>query len=234
MAIEVIAHRGASGTRPENTLVAFRRAEELGAHMIELDVQLSRDGEVVVMHDDTLERTTDGYGAVVAHTLSELRRLDAGRWFGESFSGERIPTLAAVLDEVRLPINVELKAGGGLGLEARTLAVAREARALERIVFSSFDPEALLRLRTLTADAELAILWTRRALSPALELAKRVDARGLHLRKSAVGPEGLAAVRETGLSVRVWTVNEPREFAPLATAGAGGVFTDYPERFLLF
>jgi len=233
MPIEVIAHRGASGTRPENTLAAFRRAEELGAHMIELDVQLTRDGEVVVMHDDTLDRTTDGRGAVVAHTLAELRRLDAGRWFGEAFAGERVPTLAEVLSEVRLPINVELKAGGGLGLEARTLAVVREAGALERIVFSSFDPDALLHLRSLTADAELAVLWTRRALSAALELAKRVDARGLHLRKTAVASPTLAAVRETGLAIRVWTVNEPREFGPLRVAGASGVFTDYPERFLL-
>jgi glycerophosphoryl diester phosphodiesterase len=233
MPIEVIAHRGASGTRPENTLVAFRRAEALGAHMIELDVQLSRDGEVVVMHDDTLERTTDGRGALVTHTLAELRRLDAGRWFGEPFAGERIPTLAEVLNEIRLPINVELKAGGGPGLEARTLAVVRSAGALGRVIFSSFDPDALLRLRTLTADAELAVLWTRRGLFPGLELARRVAARGLHLRKKIASPAGLAAVRETGLAIRVWTVNEPREFAPLGVAGASGVFTDYPERFLL-
>jgi glycerophosphoryl diester phosphodiesterase len=233
MPIEVIAHRGASGTRPENTLVAFRRAEEVGAHMIELDVQLTRDGEVVVMHDDTLDRTTDGRGAVVAHTLAEIRRLDAGQWFAPAFAGERVPTLADVLHAIRLPVNVELKAGGGLGLEARTLAVVQAAGALERVVFSSFDPDALLRMRTLTADAELAVLWTRRGLSPALDLVQRVAARGLHLRKTAVMPTGLAAVRETGLAIRVWTVNEPREFAPLRVAGASGVFTDYPERFLL-
>jgi glycerophosphoryl diester phosphodiesterase len=233
MAVDVIAHRGASGTHPENTLAAFRRAEEVGAHMIELDVQLSRDGEVVVMHDDTLDRTTNGRGAVLAHSMAELRRLDAGAWFAPAFAGERVPTLAEVLDAVALPVNVELKAGGGAGLEARTLAVVEEARALERVVFSSFDPDALLRLRDLTADAELGVLWTRRALSTALALAQRVAARGLHLRKTAVSPEGLAAARESGLSVRVWTVNEPREFAHLKVAGAHGVFTDYPERFLL-
>jgi glycerophosphoryl diester phosphodiesterase len=230
---QVIAHRGASGTCPENTLAAFRHAEALGAHMIELDVQLTRDGEVVVMHDDTLERTTDGRGPVGRWTLAELRRLDAGSWFAPEFAGEPVPTLAEVLRAVRLPVNVELKAGGGSGLVARTLAVVEEAGALARVVFSSFDPDALLRLRTLTADADLGVLWARRVLAPALDLARRVAARGLHLRKTLASPKSLAAAREAGLAIRVWTVNEPREFASLRAAGASGVFTDYPERFLL-
>ena len=232
MALQVIAHRGASGTRPENTLVAFRRAAAFGAHMIELDVQLTRDGEVIVLHDDTLDRTSDGLGPVGAWDLAALRRLDAGSWFGPAFRGEPIPTLAEVLAAVDLPVNVELKAGGGVGLEERTLAVVLAAGALDLIVFSSFDAGALARLRALTADADLAVLWTRKAVSLALGLAKRVAATALHLRKTAASPEGLAAARDAGLSVRVWTVNEPKEFARLEHSGATGVFTDYPERFL--
>jgi glycerophosphoryl diester phosphodiesterase len=232
MALLVIAHRGASGTCPENTLAAFRRAELLGAHMIELDVQLTRDGEVVVVHDDTIDRTTDGTGAVSAQTLAALRRFDAGGWFGASYRGECIPTLAEVLAAVRLPVNVELKAGGGTGLEERALAVVTAAQALRRVVFSSFDAQALVRMRSLTADADLAVLWTRRAVAPAIELARRVGARGLHLRKTAADRRSIAAARESDLEVRVWTVNEPREFAPLSQLGASGVFTDYPERFL--
>jgi glycerophosphoryl diester phosphodiesterase len=232
MPTEVIAHRGASGTRPENTLAAFRRARELGAHMIELDVQLTRDGEVVVLHDGTVDRTTDGRGSVAALTMPEVRRLDAGSWFAREFAGEPVPTLAETLAAVALPFNVELKAGGGPELEARALAVVRAAGALDRVVFSSFDPDSLVRLRALTADAELAVLWTSRVVQPAIELAKRVAARGLHLRKTAVSPGSLAAAREIGLSIRVWTVNEPKEFAPLAALGATAVFTDYPERFL--
>jgi len=231
--IQVIAHRGASGTCPENTLAAFRRAEALGAHMIELDVQLTRDREVVVLHDDTLERTTDGRGILGRWTLAEVRRLDAGSWFAPEFAGESVPTLAEVLEAVRLPMNVELKADGSPGLADRALAVVEEAGALGRVVFSSFDPSALLRLRGLTADAGLGVLWARRGLAPAIDFAKRVAARGLHLRKTLASPESLAAAREAGLVVRVWTVNEPREFAPLQAAGASGVFTDYPERFLL-
>src|SRR5205814_5101727 len=152
----VIAHRGASGTHPENTLAAFRRAVELGADMIELDVQLTRDGEVVVFHDATLERTTDGAGAVSDRTLAEIRRLDAGAWFGPAFRGTRVPTLAEVLAAVGLPVNVELKPVGDDGLEARALAVVESAGALARVVFSSFDAGALERLRACAAGAPLA------------------------------------------------------------------------------
>jgi glycerophosphoryl diester phosphodiesterase len=231
--VEVIAHRGASGTCPENTLAAFRRAETLGAHMIELDVQLTRDGQVIVMHDDTLDRTTDGRGRVARHTLAELRALDAGSWFAPQFAGESVPTLEEVLAAVGLPINVELKAGGGSGLEARTLEIVEAAGAMERIVFSSFEPAALDRLRQLTADAQIGVLWANPRISPALAIAKRVAARAVHIRKTLASSRCLAAAREAGLVTRVWTVNEPREFARLEHAGASGVFTDYPERFLL-
>src|SRR5689334_8396777 len=100
MATEVIAHRGASGTAPENTLPAFRRAEELGADMVELDVQLTRDGHPVVIHDRTLDRTTSGHGAVRRRSLDEISTLDAGAWFGRSFAGTRVPRLEEVLSAV--------------------------------------------------------------------------------------------------------------------------------------
>jgi glycerophosphoryl diester phosphodiesterase len=228
----VIAHRGASGTRPENTLCAFRRAEALGAHMIELDVQLTRDGEVVVIHDWTLARTTDGRGRVASHTLAELRRLDAGAWFDPAYGGETIPTLREVLDAVSLPVNVELKARGDDGLEARAFDVVQAAGAERRVVFSSFHPQSLVRLRRRAADADIAVLWSRRRLLLALQLAQGVRATALHIRNGAVAPGEVRAARDRGLEVRVWTVNDPGEFAPLASLGVGGLFTDFPERFL--
>src|SRR3989449_9127876 len=115
--------------------------------MVELDVQLTRDGEVVVMHDWTLERTTDGAGAVSDRTLAEIRRLDAGAWFGPAFRGTRVPTLAEVLAAVALPVNVELKPVGDDGLEARALAGVESAGALGRVVFSSFEAGAAQRRR---------------------------------------------------------------------------------------
>ena len=229
----LVAHRGASGYAPEHTIAAYTLAMEQGADYVEQDLTLTRDGVLVCLHDDTLERTTDGRGAVCRRTLAELRGLDAGAWFAPEFAGEAVPTLAQVLACVRLPINVELKAGGGVGLEARTLDVVRAAGALDRIVFSSFDPTSLERLRLLTADAQIGVLWSHPEISPAIAIAKRVAAIAVHIRKTAVSPESVAAAREAGLLTRVWTVNEPREFAPLERAGAAGVFTDYPERFLL-
>ncbi len=228
----VIAHRGASGTCPENTLASFLRAAALGAHMIELDVQLTRDRHVVVMHDRTLERTTDGRGRVRDCTLAELQRLDAGAWFGATFRGERVPTLAEVLAAVRLPVNVELKAVGDDGVEERSLAVVRAATAEARVVFSSFDPETLLRLRRSAPAACIAVLWEHAPIAEAVAIAERVGATALHLRKDAVTPLTLAAATAARLSVRAWTVNDPGDSARLAGDGVEGIFTDFPERFL--
>jgi glycerophosphoryl diester phosphodiesterase len=228
----VIAHRGASGTSPENTLAAFRRAVELGADMIELDAQLTRDGAVVVIHDYTLERTTSGGGAVHETTLADLRRLDAGAWFDTAFRGERVPTLAETLAAVPLAFNVELKPVGPGELEARALAVVEEAGALERTVFSSFAMDALERVRARSAVARLAVLWETERVDDAIAWARRVGARALHLRKDRVTPEALAAAAAAGLPVRAWTVNERGEMDRLVAAGVEGIFTDFPERFL--
>ena len=234
MGLLVIAHRGASGTCPENTLAAFRRAAALGAPMVELDVQLTRDREVVVMHDWTLDRTTDGSGAVRDRTLEEIRRLDAGGWFGPVFRGERVPTLAEVLAAVPVSVNVELKPVGDDGLEARALAVVESAGALSRVVFSSFDSAALERLRARSQGAAVAVLWERGVIAEGLRLAERVRARALHLRKDAVTREVVASTARAGLPVRAWTVNDPAESARLQADGVEGIFTDFPERFLHF
>jgi glycerophosphoryl diester phosphodiesterase len=232
MATEVIAHRGASGTCPENTLPAFRRAVEIGATMIELDVQLTRDGEPVVIHDWTLDRTTSGRGTVRRRTLDEITALDAGRWFGREFAGTRVPTLDQVLAEIPIRINVELKAAGDDGLERRVLESVTRAGAMDRVVFSSFDSASLARLRALSAAADLAVLWAGRSVTRAMALASRVAARSLHLRKGGGVLAAIAAGHAAGLAVRVWTVNASGDFARLTAAGADGVFTDYPERFL--
>ncbi len=230
--VRVIAHRGASGTRPENTLAAFRRAAELGADMVELDVQLTRDREVVVIHDFTLERTTDGTGAVRERTLAEIRRLDAGAWFDTRFAGERVPTLAEVLAAVPLGVNVELKPVGDEGLEARALAAVESAGALGRVVFSSFDMGALDRLRACSPAADVAVLWELDPIPQALRCANRVGATALHLRKDAVRDAIIARVAAAGLALRVWTVNAQAEMEALVEAGVDALFTDYPERFL--
>jgi glycerophosphoryl diester phosphodiesterase len=240
VALLVIAHRGASGTMPENTLAAFRRAVAIGAPMIELDVQLTRDEHVVVMHDRTLDRTTDGRGAVRDATLAEIRRLDAGGWFGPSARGERVPTLAEVLAAVPVAVNVELKPVGDDGLERRAFAVVEAEGATGRVVFSSFDPGALGRLRRHAPGATLAVLWDQApgggsgevSMAAAVRLAERVGARALHVRKDCVTPAAMAVAHAAGLPVRAWTVNDPTDSTRLASAGVEGIFTDFPERFL--
>lgn len=232
MALEVIAHRGASGAAPENTLAAFRRAVAMGAAMIELDVQLSRDREVVVIHDDTVDRTTDGRGPVAALDYRTLRRLDAGSWFGREFAGERIPSLAEVLAEVPIALNVELKAGGGADLARRVYDTVRNAGALERVVFSSFEDDALRRLRNLDRDIDLAVLRSRGTIGHARRAAQRVAATALHLRNASGWLRHLRDEPVREYTIRIWTVNSMEEWRKFETVGASGLFTDHPDRFL--
>ena len=165
-------------------------------------------------------------------TLEEIAALDAGAWFGRAFAGTRVPRLDQVLPAVGIRINVELKAAGDDGLRAACSTRWSGPARLGRVIFSSFDAASLGRLRALSGAADLAVLWAGRSISRAVALAGRVGARSLHLRTSRVVAAAITTGHAAGLAVRVWTVNAPAEFARLTDAGADGVFTDYPERFL--
>jgi glycerophosphoryl diester phosphodiesterase len=157
----VLAHRGALQEAPENTLPAFRLALEQGADGVELDVRLTRDGQPIVFHDATLNRTTDGRGLVARATLSELRRLDAGAMFGPAFAGTRLCTLGEALETLSSAklVNIELKGPSGPGgqLERQVLEAVEEAGARDRVVLSSFGPTKLKRLRRI--DRQVAAAW---------------------------------------------------------------------------
>lgn len=233
-----IGHRGASAECPENTIVSFRRALEQGAQMIECDLQLAADGHVVVIHDWTVDRTTGGTGAVRELSLAALQALDAGSWKGERFSGEGIPTLEQTLDAV-LPggrLNLELKCRGS-GNDARRLAMSAVAAvvqrdALDRVIFSSFDPSTLEALREVSVDAHIAVLWSYAPFDGAFDLAERLGAAALHPRAEAVDVRTIDKARERGLAVNVWTVNEPGAILSHLRAGADGIISDYPGRLL--
>jgi len=215
-------------------MAAFRRALEIGAHMVELDVQLTSDDAVVVLHDDTLDRTTTGLGPIGALTLARVRELDAGAWFGAAFRGERVPTLEEVLTAIPLRVNVELKPVGPVAarLVERALAVVAGAGALDRVVFSSFDRSSIEMLRASSRDAVIGVLWSSNPVPEGIAFARRVGARALHLRKEAATVAAIASAADAGLETRVWTVNAQDEFARFVAAGASGIFTDHPERFL--
>ncbi|MEW6273269.1 MAG: glycerophosphodiester phosphodiesterase family protein [Thermodesulfobacteriota bacterium] len=231
-----IAHRGASGECPENTLVAFRRALEQGAMMIECDLQLTADGHVVVFHDWTLERTTNGSGVVCELALEAIRRLDAGSWRDRRFAGEPVPTLGETLDLV-LPaaaLNLELKSRGtrddARRLARAAVAAVAERGALDRVVFSSFDPVCVEAARAESDDARIGILWDDPPFDRAWQLAAASGAVALHPRASTVTPDLIRAAHERRLAVYVWTVNAPADMLRLARAGADGLMSDHPER----
>lgn len=223
-----IAHRGASGDFPENTLRAFDAAIAAGAAMCELDVQRTADGVLVVIHDDTLDRTTDGVGKVAGSTFAALRRLDAGRWCDPQCAGERVPTLREVLELVRsrCALNVELKADGIAG---PVCALIREQHAEETTLVSSFDWPAIAEVRRIAPAVQTALL-TDRAVGRALARATTMRVAALNPRHDLVDRELCAAAHQRGLKVYAWTVDDPAEMGRLIDAGIDGIMTNYPAR----
>jgi glycerophosphoryl diester phosphodiesterase len=233
----VIAHRGDSAHRPENTLASFASALEIGVSLVELDVQLTSDGHVVVLHDPTVDRTTDGRGEVGNMTLAEVRALSAGypERFGNAWSGERVPTLAEVLALVheRARVMVEIKkesvsddAEGGI--EARTVAEVRRQGLVDRVALISFDHRALLRCRELAPEITRGHLFGR---TPPGEMvpAARDAGCGIVMPHKGRLSEGVAArVHEAGLKLATWVVDEPEELEGLARFGLYGVGSNCP------
>lgn len=216
----ILGHRGAPFEAPENTLASFRLARAQGADGVELDVQPSADGVPVVLHDATLERTTDGSGAVAALPWAAIARLDAG-------GGERVPRLEQVAAWAAASgawLNVELKAPG---VEAAVLAILREAGLLERTVISSFAPALVAEVGRLEPGARRFLL-TERWDTGVHAAARRCGAGGICLEDAAATPAALAALRAAGLPVVVWTVDEPARLAALLRAGVAAVITNRP------
>lgn len=220
------AHRGASARAPENTLAAFRAAEEDGADGIEMDVHLSRDGVPVIIHDDTLDRTSDGRGAVERSPLAALRRLDAGGWFAPAFAGEPLPSLAEVLDwaGTRLRINLEIKSSLPPQVLLRVLADFPDSRLL----VSSLDLRLLAALRRAEPALALAVVCDSRLWRRSLRRAVALGAESFHPRRGLAGRPLAAACHAAGLAVFPWTVDRGREARSLVRAGADGFFTNDP------
>jgi len=228
----VIAHRGASAAAPENTLVALRRAKELGAAWVEFDVKLTGDGVPVLFHDDRLERTTNGRGRVVDARLEEIRQLDAGAWFDPAFSGERVPTLEAALAlcaGLGLGINLELKPCPGR-------AVATATRALE-VLAAAWPADRAPPLISSFAHVCLEVAAARLPQWPRGYLANRLpeDWAGelqrygcatLHLNQRWTGVRRVRRLHAAGVPVLLYTVNAAARAAALLDAGAASVFTD--------
>ena len=234
----VIGHRGAAGAAPENTLAAIRKARELGATWIEFDVKLTKDAQPILFHDDRLERTTDGLGPVAATTLAEIRRLDAGSWFGAAFRGEPVPTFEqglALCAELGLGINVEIKPCSGREVETAraTMATLLELwpRTMPAPLVSSFAPVCLRVARELApgmARGYLAGTLPRRWR----ELMAEYACVTLHLNHRRVVPGQRATVLAAGVPLVLYTVNDGMRARQHLDAGVAAVITDHVDRIV--
>ncbi|MBK8464125.1 MAG: glycerophosphodiester phosphodiesterase [Nigerium sp.] len=228
---QVWAHRGASAHAPENTIPAFELALDQGADGFELDVQLTRDDQVVVIHDETLERTTDGHGRVADHSLDDLVRLDAssGR---AGFAGVRIPALGdvfALVRGTRATVNVELKNSvvAYPRLEERVLDVIAGHAMTGRVIVSSFNHDSLRRLAVLDSEVRLGVLYEQRLWKP-WDYARRLGAHALHPSVALTRRTVVERAHEAGLGVHVWTVDAPRDIERMAALGVEAVVTNRP------
>lgn len=230
----IIAHRGASAYAPENTLASFELAMRQGADAVELDAKLTQDGHIVVMHDQTVDRTTMHTGYVKDLTLAQLRKMDAGSHFDIAFAGESIPTLDEVLKAVgkMTYTNIELTnlISPFDNLPAKTAALVRRHKILQRVWFSSFNPVALLRIHRLLPESPVGLLalpgaagwWAR---SP---LGRLVPHHSLHIASKDARPGLVKRLHREQRMVFVYTVNQESEMASLFEMGVDGIFTDDP------
>ena len=227
----IMAHRGYSSKAPENTMPAFELALEVGSGGIELDVHLTKDGEVVVIHDHTLDRTTDGKGPVESFTMAELREFDAGSWFSPAFKGTKLPALQEVLElisEHNVLLNVETKAALGFEQLNEKLALLLDEYAMwERIIISSFNHYALVHMKTLRPQARTGILYNCGLVNPWV-YAKSIGASALHAHHMTVIPELVQAAQQNGMMVNVWTVDEAADIERVTLAKADSIITNVP------
>jgi glycerophosphoryl diester phosphodiesterase len=234
---QVIAHRGASAYAPENTLVAFEKAKAMGATCIEFDVMLSEDGEAFIFHDETLNRTTNGAGRFGRVSAEYIRTLDAGSWFSSAFSGEKIPTLQAVLDWLStrdMQANIEIKPFPGC-TEETAWATLRHINLYwphqkARPLVSSFDLEALRLCRQLEPELPLGLLldqWRE----DALEILDELKCVSVHLNKRLVNLKRVQALKQAGYLIYVYTINRRKEAQKYMNLGVDAIFTNYPDLF---
>lgn len=230
---EVWAHRGASAYAPENTLPAFELALEQGAQGIELDVQRTADGALVVVHDETINRTSNGFGRVVDLTLEELRHCTFSNGF-IGYRDVRLPTLREALDllgPAGVRINIELKNAVEPyhGMEEQVLAEVLDAGALDQVVFSSFNHFSLANLRDRVSPANLGLLISDGLFDP-WSYAKWFGAAAIHPHRLALRqPHFMWLCHEAGIRVHAWTVDDPGEVAELAALGVDAVITNFPD-----
>lgn len=229
----VIAHRGASGHAPENTMAAFLRAIAMGARAIELDVHQTLDHELVVAHDDDLKRCGRDRRRIKNAHWDDISGLDVGSWFGKEFLGERLPRLEDVFDILpnTVELHVEIKRGSSVypGIEERVVDLIHKRGAAARAVVSSFDHAALYSVRSLDEKVRIGYLLGLTTLQTAFREMKDIDAESLNLSVRQTLARTVKAAHDRERKILVYTVNTPAERDRLNKLGVDGIFCNYPE-----
>ena len=228
MKTKIIGHRGGAAGYPENTLINFKRAVELGADGVEFDVQLSKDGEIVVIHDELIDRTMTGTGLVKDHTLQELKEMSAGEFYSADFKEEKIPTLREVLEIVKdlEVINIELKNYLPYPkLEEKVLKLVEEFDIREKVIISSFNHYSLQKVKKMQPEINTGALLMSKMINPSDYAFKRgFDALNLHF--LTADQEIIDKSHFMGLQVNVYTVNFPESVVELLDKGVDMIITD--------
>lgn len=223
------------GYAPENTFASFERAIALGVDAIEIDVHLTADGEVVVIHDPDLERTTDGRGMVGGATLAELKTLDVGVHFGPEFAGQRIPTLGEVLAWARgkCVMDVEIKGGPWpyVGLEERVVELIRRHEMVDQTIVISFDHPTVARVKALAPEIAAGTLWSCRPIDP-VAVAREAGADAILPFWAYCDPETVERAHAAGLSVHPWATSEPEIIEHLIGLGVDSICSNHPDRVI--
>lgn len=238
--VMVIAHRGFSGIAPENTLIAFQKAIDIKADMVELDITFSKDRHIIVIHDETLDRTTNGTGKVIDYTLAQLRKLDAGSWFSPEYKGEPIPTLeeALYLLKGKILVNIEIKSEavhplfGQGGIEEQVVKLVEALQMEDQVIFSSFHPFAVKRIKELNPSLNAAFLYHDPIEKSPVELASPWLADAFNANRKHLTRQHFELAKKAGLSINVYTVNTFQKMKDLLSWGIDGIFTDHPDRLL--
>jgi glycerophosphoryl diester phosphodiesterase len=232
----VYAHRGASGYAPENTMSAFKMAVELGSNGIECDVQMTKDGRLVICHDETVDRTTNGKGFIKDLNYDEIRELDAGGWFDSGFKNERIPQFSELLKLVSytgLLLNIEIKSGivQYPGIEQKVLAEVAAFGIQSRVIISSFNHYAIKECKNINPSVKTGALYMEGLFEP-WNYMKSLGCECAHPFYMAMVPAISKELKARGYILNAFTVNDPKISIELAKMGVDGIITNYPDRIL--
>lgn len=230
------AHRGASGYYPENTMLAFEKAIELGASGIETDVHMTKDGYLVLMHDEQVDRTTNGKGYIKDFELNQLRKLDAGSWFDKGLTAITVPTIEELFDlvvDTKIILNIEIKTGIVFypGIEQKLINIIKNYNMEKQVIFSSFNHYSMVYCKQLCSDIKTGLLYMEGLYKPEL-YCKQAHADAIHPNFCSINEEIVKAAIAAGIEVNPYTVNNEKDMKRLIAYGVSGIITNYPDKLI--